>query len=112
MNESWRQVSGRRVDLGCASGSHIGTREQDLDMRVRKPEREREGSCLLQGPPLHRPTNEAVTALPPPSTLASLPPCHAAGVFVPMLLIGACVGRLVGLFMVDMAARSGKGSPG
>lgn len=35
-----------------------------------------------------------------------------AGVFVPMLLIGACVGRLVGLGMVDMAARAGKGSTG
>uniref|UniRef100_A0A1D2A2N7 Chloride channel protein n=1 Tax=Auxenochlorella protothecoides TaxID=3075 RepID=A0A1D2A2N7_AUXPR len=36
----------------------------------------------------------------------------ASGVFVPMLLIGACVGRLIGLIMVDMAARNGAGSEG
>ncbi|KAK9804251.1 hypothetical protein WJX72_003440 [[Myrmecia] bisecta] len=35
----------------------------------------------------------------------------ASGLFVPMLLIGACVGRLVGLIVVDFAARGGHGSP-
>jgi hypothetical protein len=29
-----------------------------------------------------------------------------------MLLIGACIGRLVGLVAVDMAAARGAGSPG
>ena len=36
----------------------------------------------------------------------------SSGVFVPMLLIGACIGRLVGLGVVDMAARAGGGSDG
>lgn len=36
----------------------------------------------------------------------------ASGVFVPMLLIGACVGRIIGLVMVDMAAARGAGSDG
>ena len=36
----------------------------------------------------------------------------ASGVFVPMLLIGACIGRLVGLATVDMAAARGAGSAG
>ena len=36
----------------------------------------------------------------------------ASGLFVPMLLIGACVGRLVGLLFVHAAAVRGRGSPG
>ncbi|KAK2076390.1 hypothetical protein QBZ16_000915 [Prototheca wickerhamii] len=36
----------------------------------------------------------------------------SSGVFVPMLMIGACVGRLIGLVMVDLAARYGRGSEG
>lgn len=36
----------------------------------------------------------------------------SSGVFVPMLLIGACIGRLVGLVIVDMAAHYGAGSEG
>lgn len=36
----------------------------------------------------------------------------ASGLFVPMLLIGACVGRLVGLLFVHAAAARGRGSPG
>ncbi|KAK9853352.1 hypothetical protein WJX84_009701 [Apatococcus fuscideae] len=36
----------------------------------------------------------------------------ASGLFVPMLLIGACIGRLVGLAAVDVAAASHNGSPG
>ena len=35
----------------------------------------------------------------------------ASGLFVPMLLIGSCVGRLVGLAAVDIAAAGGHGSP-
>lgn len=36
----------------------------------------------------------------------------ASGLFVPMLLIGSCVGRIVGLIAVDIAAHAGYGSPG
>ncbi|KDD74684.1 voltage gated chloride channel protein [Helicosporidium sp. ATCC 50920] len=36
----------------------------------------------------------------------------SSGVFVPMLLIGACVGRLVGLATVDLAAARGAGTEG
>lgn len=36
----------------------------------------------------------------------------ASGLFVPMLLIGACIGRLVGLVGVDLVARAGGGSAG
>ncbi|KAL4443355.1 hypothetical protein ABPG75_011092 [Micractinium tetrahymenae] len=36
----------------------------------------------------------------------------SSGVFVPMLLIGACLGRLVGLIVVDIAAAHGAGSKG
>lgn len=36
----------------------------------------------------------------------------SSGVFVPMLLIGACIGRLVGLVVVDIAAARGAGSQG
>lgn len=36
----------------------------------------------------------------------------SSGVFVPMLLIGACLGRLVGLATVDFAAAHGAGSEG
>ncbi|KAK9840815.1 hypothetical protein WJX81_006821 [Elliptochloris bilobata] len=36
----------------------------------------------------------------------------ASGLFVPMLLIGSCVGRLVGLAAVDIAASGGRGSAG
>ncbi|EFN56864.1 hypothetical protein CHLNCDRAFT_144489 [Chlorella variabilis] len=36
----------------------------------------------------------------------------SSGVFVPMLLIGACIGRLVGLIGVDIAAARGLGSEG
>jgi len=36
----------------------------------------------------------------------------SSGLFVPMLLIGACVGRIVGLATVDFAASKGWGSPG
>ena len=36
----------------------------------------------------------------------------ASGLFVPMLLIGSCVGRLAGLLCVDIAAAGGRGSPG
>jgi len=36
----------------------------------------------------------------------------SSGVFVPMLLIGACIGRLIGIIMVDIAAKYGAGSPG
>ena len=35
----------------------------------------------------------------------------ASGLFVPMLLIGSCIGRIVGLICVDMAASGGHGSP-
>lgn len=34
----------------------------------------------------------------------------SSGVFVPMLLIGACVGRIVGLITVDIFAAHGWGS--
>ena len=34
----------------------------------------------------------------------------ASGLFVPMLLIGSCIGRIVGLICVDMAASGGHGS--
>lgn len=34
----------------------------------------------------------------------------ASGLFVPMLLIGSCVGRIVGLVCVDVAAAGGHGS--
>jgi chloride channel 7 len=34
----------------------------------------------------------------------------ASGLFVPMLLIGSCVGRIVGLMAVDFAAAGGRGS--
>jgi hypothetical protein len=34
----------------------------------------------------------------------------ASGLFVPMLLIGSCIGRLVGLAAVDIAAAGGRGS--
>ena len=36
----------------------------------------------------------------------------SSGVFVPMLLIGSCIGRLVGLAAVDIAAAHGLGSQG
>ena len=36
----------------------------------------------------------------------------ASGLFVPMLVIGSCVGRLVGLIAVDIAASHGYGSDG
>lgn len=36
----------------------------------------------------------------------------ASGLFVPMLLIGSCVGRLAGLLCVDIAAAGGHQSPG
>ena len=36
----------------------------------------------------------------------------ASGLFVPMLLIGSCIGRIVGLICVDIAASGGHGSPG
>ncbi len=36
----------------------------------------------------------------------------ASGLFVPMLLIGACIGRLVGLAAVDVAAAGHHGSSG
>ena len=36
----------------------------------------------------------------------------SSGVFVPMLLIGACIGRLVGLVTVHIAANHGAGSEG
>ena len=36
----------------------------------------------------------------------------ASGLFVPMLLIGSCVGRIVGLIAVDIAAVGGHGSLG
>lgn len=36
----------------------------------------------------------------------------SSGTFVPMLLIGACIGRLVGLVTVDIAAHYGAGSEG
>lgn len=35
----------------------------------------------------------------------------ASGLFVPMLLIGSCIGRIVGLVCVDFAASGGHGSP-
>lgn len=35
----------------------------------------------------------------------------ASGLFVPMLLIGSCIGRIVGLICVDIAAAGGHGSP-
>ena len=35
----------------------------------------------------------------------------ASGLFVPMLLIGSCIGRIVGLICVDMAASGSHGSP-
>lgn len=36
----------------------------------------------------------------------------ASGLVVPMLLIGACVGRFVGLICVDIAASGGHGQNG
>ena len=36
----------------------------------------------------------------------------SSGTFVPMLLIGACIGRLVGLVTVNIAAAHGAGSDG
>lgn len=36
----------------------------------------------------------------------------SSGVFVPMILMGACIGRLVGLITVDIAANHGAGSEG
>ena len=36
----------------------------------------------------------------------------ASGLFVPMLLIGSCIGRIVGLICVDIAASGGHGSSG
>lgn len=36
----------------------------------------------------------------------------ASGLFVPMLLIGSCIGRIVGLICVDIAASGGHGSAG
>lgn len=36
----------------------------------------------------------------------------ASGVFVPMLLMGACIGRLVGVAAVDISAAWGYGSVG
>ena len=34
----------------------------------------------------------------------------ASGLFVPMLLIGSCIGRIVGLVAIDYAASKGYGS--
>lgn len=34
----------------------------------------------------------------------------ASGLFVPMLLIGACIGRTCGLIAIDIAAKHGYGS--
>ena len=34
----------------------------------------------------------------------------ASGLFVPMLLIGSCIGRIVGLVAIDIAAKHGWGS--
>ena len=34
----------------------------------------------------------------------------ASGLFVPMLLIGSCVGRIVGLVIIDWCAKNGFGS--
>ncbi len=34
----------------------------------------------------------------------------SSGLFVPMLLIGSCIGRIVGLIAVDVAAAGGHGS--
>ena len=59
-----------------------------------------------------------LTALPPnpnrpqPPAAAAAGSAIASGVFVPMLLIGACIGRLVGLVVVDIAAAHGAGSQG
>ena len=36
----------------------------------------------------------------------------SSGVFVPMLVIGSLIGRLLGLAAVDMATAFGRGSPG
>ena len=36
----------------------------------------------------------------------------SSGLFVPMLLIGSCIGRIAGLMAVDFAAAGGHGSPG
>ncbi|KAK9806419.1 hypothetical protein WJX73_004486 [Symbiochloris irregularis] len=36
----------------------------------------------------------------------------ASGLFVPMLVIGSCIGRIVGIAAVDIAASHGFGSPG
>ena len=36
----------------------------------------------------------------------------ASGLFVPMLLIGSCIGRIAGLMAVDFAAAGGHGSAG
>lgn len=36
----------------------------------------------------------------------------ASGLFVPMLVIGSCIGRIVGIAAVDIAASHGYGSPG
>ena len=36
----------------------------------------------------------------------------ASGLFVPMLLIGSCIGRIAGLIAVDFAAAGGHGSAG
>jgi hypothetical protein len=52
-----------------------------------------------------------------PAPVHAAAPCAAgsaisSGVFVPMLLIGACIGRLVGLVGVDIAAAHGAGSEG
>ena len=56
---------------------------------------------LTPSRPLHNPT-------PPPAAGSAI----SSGVFVPMLLIGACIGRLVGLIGVDIAAARGLGSEG
>lgn len=34
----------------------------------------------------------------------------ASGLFVPMLLIGSCIGRIIGLTVIDFSAKQGWGS--
>lgn len=34
----------------------------------------------------------------------------ASGLFVPMLLIGSCIGRIIGLIVIDISAKQGWGS--
>lgn len=51
-------------------------------------------------------------SVPPPPEHPAAGSAISSGVFVPMLLIGACLGRLVGLVTVDIAAAHGAGSQG